>query len=199
MTLHCPKGHPVKHLSEIDRHFCSTCRVAYLPSQCHEQAELFRPEPRPDPVYTLGIDPGATTGLGLLEDDRLIWSTTLRLDLVNGGRDLEDAADTIAALCRGKTLAFAERPVAARKGQASVKTWMGLGAYLGRVEHALWLRLGMYPVRVEVRWWREAVGLKARCSKDQSIMRARAVPGAAEIEDHNEAEAVLIAEAGRTR
>jgi len=42
------------------------------------------------------------------------------------------------------------------------------------------------------------VGLAAKCTKEQSVSRAKRVPGGADITDHNEAEAILIAVAGRT-
>jgi len=210
MTTHCPKGHPVTWLDDIERWHCSTCGVAYLPSQVHEQADLFpKREPpkskRPPRLQQchIGIDPGATTGIAVLDDDGQLlgsWVVEWRTAQdARGGHDLERVAAEVACLVGGRhgTRGSAERPVAARKGVGSVKSWVGLGAYLGRTEQALFRALGFYPDRVEVKEWRETLGLAAACEKSESIARARAVPGAAHIEDHNEAEAVCIAEAGR--
>jgi len=56
------------------------------------------------------------------------------------------------------------------------------GPLYGVTSHS-WQALGLAVVAAEI--------------EEESIARARAVPGAAHIEDHNEAEAVCIAEAGR--
>lgn len=208
MTLHCPKGHPVEALADIGRFHCPVCRVAYLPNQVHEQAELFpapKLEPRPPAhgIFHLGIDPGAHTGLALLDSAGEVigtWSVVWRDHQDSrGGYQLELAIAEIALLVGGRHAirGTAERPVAARKGQASVKSWVGMGAYLGRVEQAVWRILGEYPGRVEVKDWRESMGLRAACTKDESIAAATALPGEHGELDHNEAEAVLIAEAGR--
>lgn len=207
MILHCPKGHPVVFMDEVKRWHCPTCRTAYLRGSLVEQEENVTPTPKPRPRrlqrYHLGIDPGATTGIALLDDDgQLVASWVVRwsdAQDARGGHDLEVVAAELARICgaRHATRGTAERPEAAKKGAGSVKSWVGLGAYLGRVEQALFRALGFYPERIAVTPWREAVGLPAKCTKEQSIARAQQVPGALLVTDHNAAEAVLIAEAGR--
>ena len=117
---------------------------------------------------------------------------------LRGYRQLVAVAAEVADLVDGQQVSLvAERPVAARKGSGSVKSWMGLGAYLGRVEQELARHLGAYPGRVEVREWREAVGLSAACSKQESLAAAKRLGFGGD--DHNQAEAALIAAAAARR
>ena len=205
--IHCPEGHPTKWEPAIQRHHCEACGVGYLAEACHEQQELVQPAPKPRPSrlqrYHIGIDPGATTGIALLDDDGQLvafWVVRWRdAQDERGGHELEVVAAELARICgaRHATRGSAERPVAARKGSGSVKSWVGLGAYLGRVEQALFRALGFYPSRLSVAEWRTTVGLPRKCGKQDCIDLARRIPGGLLIEDHNEAEAGLIADAGR--
>ena len=202
---HCPRGHPVTDAAP-GMWWCAQCEKYFSAGSCREQEETPRtapPTPRPRPTGSrwLGVDPGAATGLALLDSRTIVRTWTVRWrdsrDL-RGYRQLVAVAAEVADLVNGQQVSLvAERPVAARKGSGSVKSWMGLGAYLGRVEQELARHLGAYPERVEVREWREAVGLPAACSKQESLAAARRLGFGGD--NHNEAEAVLIAAAAARR
>lgn len=140
------------------------------------------------PVLTLGIDPGANTGLAVVGPSGLLWSATWRWKGLDSDPPGQFPNGLFLARAIGETLG---KTRGSARGWAS--SWATSYRYAGRVDELVRRYLGTYPDLVEPGQWRASVGLPGNPPDSEILALARTIPGCFGDLSIHAAEAALIA------